>query len=164
MFRPLTFLLAGCFFFAGLSVALARPIVRLHLSGALLQQHDGRQVQKPIDGLVLKAGDLIRYSIVATNAGDSPALSLIPVGPIPKSTAYVPGSARGNDATLEFSLDGKTWSKKPMLSIQTAHGVVKKPADPVLYKAIRWITKGALAAHKQLVFSYDVRVNGHLAR
>ncbi|HEY8298000.1 MAG TPA: hypothetical protein VIG32_08270 [Candidatus Baltobacteraceae bacterium] len=145
-------------------VASARPVVRLHLAGTLVRQAGGRVSEKPIDGLVLKAGDLVRYTIAATNSGTSPALALVPVGQIPKATSYVPGSAHANGATPEFTLDGKSWSPRPLLITKTPRGTISRPADPALYRAVRWISRHPLAANKRVVYSYDVRVNGHSSK
>ncbi|MGZ6196282.1 MAG: hypothetical protein ACXWNL_01340 [Vulcanimicrobiaceae bacterium] len=145
------------------ALASARPVVKLHLKGVVVQQSEGRTSQTPVEGVVLKAGDLVRYTIAASNSGDSPALKLTPVGPVPKATSFVPGSARAAGAFAEFTLDGKTWSAHPMLSTKTPNGIVAKPADPSLYRAVRWITKRALPPKSVFVYSYDVRVNGHPA-
>ncbi|MGH8163987.1 MAG: hypothetical protein ACREP1_06605 [Rhodanobacteraceae bacterium] len=161
MHRRLLPFVIGAIFLCGAAAASARPVVTLHLTGTLVQQRDGRTTERSVEGLVLKAGDLVRYTIAATNSGDLAARKLVPVGPIPKATSFVPGSARGDDATPQFTLDGKTWSAKPMLVVKTANGSVRKPADPALYRAVRWIARGTLAPRKREVFSYDVRVNGH---
>lgn len=155
-------LLSAAFLFCT-GLASARPVVKLHLSGVLVQQNAGQTKETPVEGVVLKAGDLVRYTIVASNSGDSAAVKLIPVGQVPKATSFVPGSARGADASTEYTLDGKTWSAHPMLSVKTASGVASKPADPSLYKAVRWVSKRALPPKKAFVFTYDVRVNGHPA-
>ncbi|MDQ2871827.1 MAG: hypothetical protein M3R35_01715 [Candidatus Eremiobacteraeota bacterium] len=162
MTRWLAPFILGVIFAWGPVPAAARPVVTLHLAGTLLEQHNGRMTQRTIEGLVLKPGDRVRYIISANNSGTSPAIALVPLGPIPKATSYVLGSAHGSGAA-QFTLDGKTWAAKPELSVKTASGIVKRPADPSLYRAVRWIARRSLAPHKNAVFSYDVRVNGHRA-
>jgi len=138
--------------------AEARPHVELHLTGTLLE--NGHPGKTTIDHAVLKAGDVVHFTVAATNNGDAPALKFQPQAMIPAHTTYVPGSARAQ-GTVEFSLDGKTWSQKPVLQTKTAAGVVTKSADPSLYRAIRWTASRTLAPKKTVLFSYDVRVNGH---
>lgn len=156
-------LLVSAVFLICASPALARPVVKLHLSGVLLERSGGSVKQTPVEGVVLKPGQIVRYTITAWNVGDSAALRLMPLGPVPKNTAIVPGSARDGGALVQYTLDGKTWSARPMLAVKTPKGTFEKPAGPALYKAVRWIAQRGLAPHKKFVFTYDVRVNGHAA-
>ncbi len=156
-------LLLGAIFACCSAAAAAAPAVKLHLSGVLVQHSNGQIKQTPVQGLTLKAGDLVRYTIVATNVGTSPAFKLVPVGPIPQATSYVLQSARGDDAAVQYTLDGKSWSARPAFSVKTPRRTLVKAADPALYKAVRWIAPRALAPHKTQTFSYEVRVNGHPA-
>src|SRR5579883_2955383 len=70
----------------------AHPVVKLQLAGDLLAQADGKIVATPVDKAVLKRGDLVRYTIVASNAGGKPAVALSTVGPVPARMEYVAGS------------------------------------------------------------------------
>jgi len=139
----------------------ARPHVDLHLAGAVVE--NGHASRTAIEHTVLKAGDLVHFTVSATNSGDAPARKFQPQALIPAHTTYVPGSAHGAQGAVEFSLDGKTWSPKPVLQTKTPGGIISKPADPSLYRAIRWTGSRGLAPKKTAIFSYDVRVNGHAA-
>ena len=150
---------------AGLAVttaaALARPDVVLHLSGAMVEKAANGSVRlTPIDASTkLKTGEIVQYTISAYNKGSDPALHLAPVGKIPNGTAYVAGSALNGTAKLEFSVDGgKTWSAKPMVTVQVASGPQTKPADPSSFTAIRWTNDKPLAPKGSARFSYEVRV------
>jgi uncharacterized repeat protein (TIGR01451 family) len=144
-------------------VALAKPQVTLHLTAFLLGQAQGRTTQVPLGSQALQAGDRVRFVIEARNDGTSPAVKLTPSDVIPAHMAYVPGSAKDGDATVEFTLDGKTWSAHPTVAVKTAKGVVKKPADPSQYKAIRWVSRVSLAAHHSFTYSFEAQVAGHKA-
>ena len=142
-------------------VALAKPAVTLKLSGAIVSRAaDGRTSLTPLDKAQPKSGDEIRYDIVAANAGDSPAMRLVPVGRIPSGTAYVDGTAKGVRAHPEFSLDGgKTWSASPMVRVRLPDGTTAmQKADPSLYTAVRFVTDGAIAPRQSAAYSYEVRV------
>src|ERR1700738_3759028 len=88
-------------------IASAKPNVTLKLTGSLVTKAaDGRTTLTPVEKAQPKSGGEIEYDIVANNAGDSPALRLVPVGKIPAGTSYVDGSAKAARAHAEFSLDG----------------------------------------------------------
>jgi uncharacterized repeat protein (TIGR01451 family) len=142
------------------ALALARPDVKVHLSGALVQKTSGGQAKgTPIQGLTLHAGDVVRYSIDATNSGDDAALDFSTVGPVPTRTQFVAGSAAAPPATIvEYSLDGKSWSTRPAIDVKTAHGVVRRAASPAKYVAIRFTAKRALAPKATFHYSYEVLV------
>jgi uncharacterized repeat protein (TIGR01451 family) len=155
------FVLTAVFAALGTS-AYARPNVQLHLTGAIVG-HDanGKETIQPISGdTELKTGEVVRYDVVATNAGTDPAIKLTPVDKIPAGTQYEAGTAASSPAlTIEFSIDGgKTFAKVPMISIKTPKGVVEKKADPATYTAIRWITQKPLAPKASVTYSYEVRV------
>jgi uncharacterized repeat protein (TIGR01451 family) len=142
-------------------IASAKPNVTLKLTGSLVTTAaDGKTTLTPVDKVQPKSGDEIQYDIVASNAGDSPALRLVPVGRIPAGTAYVDGSAKAPRAHAEFSLDGgKTWSASPTVKVRQPDGTtVVKKADPSLYTAVRFVTDGAIAPHQAIAYSYEVRV------
>lgn len=157
-------LIAVCFFVClATASALARPQVSLHLSAFLLQGPEAHRSAVPLGTRPVEAGDVVRFVIEASNKGNSPALNLTPADPIPAHMTYVPGSAKNSSATVEFTLDGKTWSAHPVVAVKTAKGTVKKAADPSLYKAIRWVTHAPLAANATFTYSFEARVNGRKA-
>lgn len=142
-------------------IAGAKPAVTLKLSGAIVATAaDGHTTLVPVEKAQPKTGDQIQYDIVASNAGTSPALKLVPVGKIPAGTVYVDGSAKAARAHAEFSLDGgKTWSAAPTVRVRQPDGsTVVKKADPALYTAVRFVTDGAIAAHQTAAYVYEVRV------
>lgn len=142
------------------AVAVAKPAVSLKLSGALVEKAaDGRVMRTPLEKVKLKPGDDVEYQITAMNGGDGAALHLVPIGEIPAGTRYVDGSAIAAHAHAEFSLDGKTWSAQPTVTVKNAAGVpVVKKADPALYTKVRFVADDPLAAHQSLTCRYDVRV------
>jgi uncharacterized repeat protein (TIGR01451 family) len=143
------------------TVAFARPDVVLHLSGATVEKtSSGEEKLVPlVSDQKLKAGEVVRWTIVGTNKGSDPALHFTPSDKIPAGTAYIAGTASTAGGHAEFSLDeGKTWSSKPMVTVQTATGPIQKPADPSTYTNIRWIADKPLAPKGSVRFSFEVRV------
>jgi len=139
--------------------ASAGPNVTLKLSGALVETVDGQVKRLPLEGVTLKPGDEVEYDVLAGNAGSSAAYKLTPAARIPAGTAYVAGSAKAPDATVQFSLDGgKTWSAAPTITLTTPAGPVTKKADPSRFTSIRFLQSGALAPGAKALYSYEVRV------
>lgn len=110
-------------------------------------------------GRIVKAGETIKYSILATNSGDAPAYRLAPVGKIPARTQFVRIDGAPKEAAAEFTLDGASWSAQPTIARKNAAGkLVRVPAPLGAYRAVRWTLKRALAAHQSATFTYEVRV------
>jgi len=142
------------------TAAFAKPIVVLTLSQATVQTAaDGVSHLAALNDTVPVArGVAIRYTISAKDLGSDPARHLALTGHVPAGTAYVQGSVRGPGGHAEFSLDGKSFSAHPMITVKTAAGDVIEPADAALYVMVRWVKDGPLAAKSVTAFSYDVQV------
>lgn len=152
--------IALAFFCCGTAAAIAKPQVSIHLSAFVISQKDGKQTETPLANAPVGAGERVKFVLDANNGGTSPALHFTPSDPIPKYMTYVPGSAQSQNSTLEFSLDGKTFSPHPAIKIKTAKGFTMKAADPSMYRAIRWITRVPLPAKHTFTYSYEAQVNG----
>lgn len=141
------------------ATALAKPNVQLHLSGVLVTRTaDGHVTTTPIEKVTPKKGELYRYTVVASNVGTDPALKLVTRENMPNGTAFVAGSAsKVTGVAIEYSLDGKVWSARPLITVNTPKGLVRRPADPSAYAAVRWIAP-KVAPKSALTFTYEVRV------
>jgi uncharacterized repeat protein (TIGR01451 family) len=150
-------LLCSTVIFAVLSgTALAKPAVKLHFSGVLVQKVNGKVRTKPIEGLTLHAGDVVRYTIDAKNDGDQAALGFSTVGPVPTHTQFVAGSARAAQPTrIDYSLDGKAWATQPM---QRANDGREKPAPAATYVSVRFTSLKTLQPKAAAHYSYEVVV------
>ncbi|HEV3086299.1 MAG TPA: hypothetical protein VGX96_03655 [Candidatus Elarobacter sp.] len=139
-------------------IAFAKPNVTLKLTGSVVAKAaDGKVTHSPLAGA--KPGDQIEWDIVAVNAGDTAAMKLATVERVQAGTAYVAGSAHGSHARVEFSLDGRTWSAAPTVTVRRADGTTEvRKADPSLYTALRFVADGALAPKGSESYSYEVRV------
>lgn len=159
MYRALVATLMTAAVFLCALPAQARPVVKLQLSGSLVERSaKGGEKLVSMEHIVLKSGEIVRYTILASNTGTDPALELTPVGRIPSGTRYIAGSAHGSTSDVEYTLDGKTWSAHPLQSKTQNGKVVHAPADASMFTALRWHMKTALAAHKATSFTYEVRV------
>lgn len=159
-------LLTSAFFLSAAWPALSagtpappRPAVKLQLTGDLLAIADGKTLATPVEKSVLKRGDVVRYTIVAVNAGSKPAVALSTIGPVPQRLEYIAGSAsRSAGAAVEFSLDGKSFSAQPTVTVNTSRGPVEKPANPDQYVAVRWTALHPLAPKAHVRYTYEARV------
>jgi uncharacterized repeat protein (TIGR01451 family) len=150
---------AACCFSSCIVVAEARPNVKLVLRSDAVVLHDGKTSFAVVPPMGIKRGERLRYTIVASNSGDSGALQFEPVGHIPAGAAFVANSATSSVAALvEYTLDGTTWSAKPTIRVKDPHGsIVTKLADPSDYRAVRWTVK-QLGTRQTATFAYEVHV------
>jgi uncharacterized repeat protein (TIGR01451 family) len=148
------------FLLASPALAFARPDVKVHLNGAIVQKNaKGQTTLYPVNGVTLHPGQVIRYTIDATNSGSDAALEFTTAGQIPARTQYVAGSVSAPQSTVvEYSLDGKSWSTRPAIAVKTAHGIARKTAKPSAYVAIRFTSKSALAPSATFHYTYEVVV------
>lgn len=140
--------------------ASAKPNVQLHLTGVLVTtSSDGHESTTPLDKVTPRKGETYRYTIVANNVGTDPAVKFVAKDAIPNGTSYVAGSAsKLAGVTIEYSIDGgKTWSARPMVSVRSPKGLVRRPADASAYTTVRWIAS-KVAPKTALTFTYEVRV------
>jgi uncharacterized repeat protein (TIGR01451 family) len=137
----------------------AKPNVQMHLSGVLVTTSaNGHETTTPVEKVAPKKGEIFRYTIEAKNVGTQPALHVIALDKIPNGTEFVGGSAsKAPGVAIEYTLDGKTWSAQPIVSVMTPKGLVRRPADPSAYASVRWIAP-KVAPKAALTFTYEVRV------
>jgi uncharacterized repeat protein (TIGR01451 family) len=144
---------------SSLQAALAQPNVALKLNGYVVQHGADGDKLVPVERAQLKPGDVIKYVIVASNAGGEAARNLATVGRVPAGTSFYGAPATAGAARAEYSLDGgKTWSAVPMVKAHTASGDVLAKADPATYTAVRWVESKPLAPKSSVAFAYEVRV------
>jgi uncharacterized repeat protein (TIGR01451 family) len=142
------------------AAAVAKPVVVVKLvQASVVTAPDGSSHLAPLDGSTpVGSGAAIRYTVSAKDTGTDAARGLALTGRIPEGTAFTPGSVRGPGGHSEFSLDGKSFSTRPMVKVNTPAGEVMQPADPGQYIMIRWVKDGPLDAKSSTAFSYDVRI------
>ncbi len=120
----------------------AAPSVQLKLSGSIVTSTaPGKTAYLPLTRSV-KAGEVVRYTIVAHNGGSAPAYQLAPVGNIPARTAFLKIDESPQGAHVEYTADGKKWSKAPMSGM----------------RSLRWTLSRALPQGATSTFAYEVRV------
>ncbi|MBZ9714939.1 hypothetical protein [Deinococcus multiflagellatus] len=105
-------------------------------------------------------GQVLRQVAVVTTdkAVSSPRATI----PVPAYTTFAGNLALPSGATATFSLDGKTFSPKPMKSVtvnENGRSVTKLvPAPEQEYRAVR-VTLPAMKLNTPYTVAYDIKVN-----
>jgi uncharacterized repeat protein (TIGR01451 family) len=111
--------------------------------------------RQPVEKAV--PGSEVIYTTRFTNQGKQAAGNIAVTNPVPDNTAYVAGSAAGDNTTITYSLDGKNFTTPDKLKLKTPEGS-ERPALPAEYAHIRWAYKGELAPGKTGEVSFRVRI------
>jgi uncharacterized repeat protein (TIGR01451 family) len=138
--------------------AVARPDVKVSLAAAVERDDTLVPVEK---AKLVKAGEILDWTIESENAGSGAALEYKTMGHIPTGTIYVAGSAKADgSSTVAYSIDGgKSFSAAPMIDEKQADGTVKKVAAPVsMYTNVSYQWADPLAPGGHVTASYKVRV------
>jgi uncharacterized repeat protein (TIGR01451 family) len=119
--------------------------VRITISDELvLAPDDSRQGQLQRDtagNLVTRPGDIIRYTLTATNGGAESAHEVEIVDPIPEGTEYLAESAKGSEMTITYSIDGGHYFQPTpiMEDFRKPDGtLVRRPVPLARYTHIKW--------------------------
>ncbi|BAU11377.1 hypothetical protein LEP3755_18710 [Leptolyngbya sp. NIES-3755] len=109
---------------------------------------------------MVQKGTVLRFQVVAKNAGDRPAQKLVVTQPVPKGTIYAANSATANGAELTYSIDGgKTFAANPMVQVTLPDGRTEmKPAPVEAYSHVQWTFDKAIVPKNTLEVTYDVSV------
>ena len=135
-----------------------RPEVKVELAGSVERGGDRLALDKVEN---VKPGEILDWRIVSSNEGSGDARDYKAIGHIPAGTAFVAGSAAGeNGSRVTYSIDGgKTYSTQPVVEERQPDGSVKTVPAPVsMYTEVRYEWSDALAAGGKLSASYKVRV------
>lgn len=106
-------------------------------------------------------GDVLKYTILYTNAGVAEARGAVIVDPLPAGTTYVGNSAEGKDTEISFSIDGKAFEAPPMLKykVKEPDGTEKElVATPEMYTHIKWKLKKLVPPGTSGTANFKVKV------
>ena len=110
----------------------------------------------PVEEVV--PGEELRYTITFTNESKVPVDPdrIIITNPIPDGTRYVPGSAGGEDAVVEYSVDGETFSPAEPAATGASAAGADGGGSPV--RSVRWIYQDTLAPGASAEVFFHVRM------
>lgn len=122
----------------------------------------GKETVSYLPADLVVPGDVVRYTITATNNGSQAADNIVVTNPVPAAMEYQSGSAQssalGSGTTTEFSVDGgKNWGALESLVV-TAEDGSKRPAAAQDVNAVRWKLNFSLEAGKAAKVWYKARL------
>jgi len=106
-------------------------------------------------------GDVLVYTLTYTNRGSTPVAGAVVDDPIPGGTVLLPGSVRGEQADVTFSVDGgSSYASFPVeVEVVAEDGTkVRKKAPAESYTHIRWNARTAMAPGESRTASFKVLV------
>ncbi|MCK4529999.1 MAG: DUF11 domain-containing protein, partial [Candidatus Marinimicrobia bacterium] len=108
-----------------------------------------------------KPGDIIRYTIIASNVGNAVLTNPLITDPIPKGVSYNPYSAKGLNSVITYSVnDGRLFqSWPPKYSVKDENGqTVVKLASPDMVTHVRWELTKTLTPNESHQLEFEVIV------
>jgi uncharacterized repeat protein (TIGR01451 family) len=138
--------------------AAGRPEVKVLLAAAVERDNALVPVEK---AKLVKAGEILDWTINSENAGGAAALEYKTVSRIPAGTTFVAGSAKAEGSSdVAYSIDGgKTFSAVPVIDEKQADGSIKKVAAPVsMFTNVSYQWADPLVPGGHVTASYKVRV------
>jgi len=134
-----------------------RPDVRLELHGAVRRGDQLLSVEKANS---VGHGELIDWTIEASNVGDGAANGVVVGAQVPSGTEFVGGSASAPGARILYSINqGRDFSERPLIEKKDDKGqIVMVPAPSSLYTNVRFEWSGKLDADARLSGTYQVEV------
>jgi uncharacterized repeat protein (TIGR01451 family) len=108
-----------------------------------------------------KPGDIIRYTIIASNIGNGVLNNPLITDPIPKGVSYNPYSAKGSNSVITYSVnDGRLFqSWPPKYRVKDENGqIVEKLASPDMVTHVRWELTKTLAPNESHQLEFEVIV------
>ena len=137
-----------------LAVQVERELVHIDAGGKKIVERN------PVD--IAKPGDVLVYTLTATNVGVGPALEARLEDPLPTGAELILDSLEHGRATPTASLDGgKTWQPFPaQVDRRGADGKVESvPAPADSYTHLRWTLAEPLAPGETKDIQFKVRIH-----
>jgi uncharacterized repeat protein (TIGR01451 family) len=119
---------------------------------------------QPLEGeVIVRPGDLLRYTIKGENKSPRPLKNLTINQPIPQGMVYQLKSADVKSETtakISYSVDGgKNFVENPTVQVKLASGKVETQAAPAkAYTHIRWTFGNSIPANTAVQGTYELQV------
>lgn len=135
------------------STAFAKPDITIVMDTKRVIMKDGKEV---FDNKPAQPGNVLLYTLKVTNKGDSAAIEVEPIGPIPDNTSYV---AEQNNTKYKrtFSIDDSSFQEIPKITVKEKGKSITKDAPPEMYKKIKWFIN-KINPKETYTLTYKVRV------
>ena len=111
--------------------------------------------------IAYKPGDVIRYTIIATNIGNGVLTSPLITDPLPQGVAYLPNSAEGLNSVITYSVNNgqlfQAWP--PTYRVKNENGKYEeKLASPDMVTHVRWELTKPLEPNQSHQLGFEVIV------
>jgi uncharacterized repeat protein (TIGR01451 family) len=108
-----------------------------------------------------KPGDVIKYTIIATNSGDGILTNPLITDPVPGGVNYLPNSAKGLNSVITYSVNNgqlfQAWPPTYIEKDENGQDVVKL-ASPDMVTHVRWELTRPLAPNESHQLEFEVVV------
>jgi len=108
-----------------------------------------------------KPGDVIRYTIIASNTGNGILTSPLITDPVPQGVSYKPFSAMGQNSVITYSVNNgrlfQAWPPTYIERDENGQDVVKL-ASPDMVTHVRWELTKTLAPNESHQLEFEVIV------
>ncbi len=120
---------------------------------------DGTETKQLVVADKVVPGDVVVYTITATNTSDQKVESVVINDPIPVHMTYVLGSATNGDVKITFSVDGgETFASEGELKVMDESGA-PRAVEAKDYTHIRWTMVKAIPPSGEKSVSFRARLN-----
>ncbi|NJR42714.1 MAG: DUF11 domain-containing protein [Akkermansiaceae bacterium] len=155
---------------AGVTIAenLQKPHMQLDLVGekqVITKDEQGKEkvTWESANKLVVRPGDVVRYSLNGKNDSKRPVKNLVLTQPIPQRTMYVLKSAQADSKVgmqVTYSIDGgRNFVANPTVQVTLASGKVEtRPAPSEAYTHVRWSVDQSIVPTQRVKVAYQVKV------
>ena len=143
--------------------ALAQDAALVSLNSEVLREVEeinekGEKVIRLVPAPSAMPGEVLIFRIVYTNKGAEAAEDVQLTNPVPEHMVYVDGSAKGESATVVFSVDGGlTFNAPAALTVVDENGKAR-PAEPADYTHIKWLLEEPVPAGREGTVSFKARL------
>ena len=122
---------------------------------------EGKEVIKLVPADLVVPGNVVVYTVKATNTGNAPAEKIVINNAISEHVLYIADSASsvaiGKNTTITFSVDGgKNYAAPEQLTVTENN--VSRAATPADYTHIRWQLNFALEPQKSTRVFFKARL------
>ncbi|MFO1426741.1 MAG: hypothetical protein U1F11_07150 [Steroidobacteraceae bacterium] len=113
----------------------------------------GQRATRLVPAAKVVPGMQVVWTVTASNVCDRPADKVFIDNPVPQHMSYVPQSAFGAGADIQFSLDGRRFAAADALQVQEADGH-SRAARSDEYTHIRWNFRNPIGPGQVAIASF----------
>ncbi len=118
---------------------------------------DGSERTELVVADLVTPGDQVIYTLTYANVGDEPAENIVITNPLPTQLTYIAGSATGEDASVQFSVDGVNYGQTSELTV--VNDGIERPARSEDITHIRWIIAEPIEPGEEGIAQFRARLN-----